>query len=209
MADPNLAPSETAEPRSARELYSSEPWQIRTSSLLLGCRHAARRLSASPRARRPTVRPLRGTVPALQYKVHADTRVTYHDAAGAVEEGEDYGALTAEAFGKFWCQALDPANGLFERSPSDREAHGRMLPAPPPADPAAAEAHLERLRQLGHILLKCLVWEHPTGPQLVRAQLSNRTFRVVVALGVAVTRTSPRWRTHAAAGDLCLQPPAR
>eukprot|EP00966_Prymnesium_polylepis_P115003 2658168-Prymnesium_polylepis.1 len=108
------------------------------------------------------------SVARLQQRVHADTVVRYAD-----EKGEDWGALTACFFSSFWAQAFAPAAGLFEAAPSSEDGEGgkhrgKLLPAAPRDGATAeeAEAHYERLRRVGHVLLKCLVWEHPTGPQL-------------------------------------------
>ena len=90
------------------------------------------------------------------------TMVTF-TSAGAKEEGEDAGGLSAELFTNFFEQAFAPDAGLFEC-----EEAGQLLPKPAPPD-ASSEAraeHYERLRGVGKVILKCLVDEYAIGQQL-------------------------------------------
>ena len=80
-----------------------------------------------------------------------NTRVAFEGEAGV-----DEGGPTAEMHALFWVEVCKPAHGLFEQ----REGDGRYLPkrgAPP-----------EQLESVGRVLLKSIVDDHPTGPQLAR-----------------------------------------
>ena len=82
-----------------------------------------------------------------------NTRVAFEGEAGV-----DEGGPTAEMHALFWVEVCKPAHGLFEQHPD--EGDGRYLPkrgAPP-----------ELLESVGRVLLKSIVDDHPTGPQLAR-----------------------------------------
>ena len=82
-----------------------------------------------------------------------NTVVSFIDAFGVREEGEDLGGLTTEMFSRFWSAILAPEARLFE--PASDEAMGGVLPR---AD--APEADMEAL---GLVLIKCIMDDHPIG----------------------------------------------
>ena len=83
-----------------------------------------------------------------------NTRVTFEG-----ERGVDEGGLTAEMHAQFWVEVCRPEHVLFEQHDPD-EGDGRYLPRP--------GAPLDQLEAVGRVLLKSIVDDHPTGPQLAR-----------------------------------------
>jgi hypothetical protein len=81
----------------------------------------------------------------------SDTCVTFLDAWGAVEEGQDEGGLSAEMFSLFWKEVVRPEAGLFEPAADG----GTVLPR--------ADAPAESLRAVGVVMVKCILDDHPIG----------------------------------------------
>jgi len=75
------------------------------------------------------------------------------------ELGVDEGGLTAEMHALFWHEVCQPAHRLFEPY-GDDEVDGRYLPK--------RGAPLDQLENVGRVLLKSIIDDHPTGALLDR-----------------------------------------
>ena len=94
------------------------------------------------------------------------TDVVFFDEFLQQEPGMDRGGLSSELHTKFWEGVVQPSAGLFESSP-DSEG-GNLLPR--------ADASPERLRQLGRVLCKAVIDEHPIGGGLARFLFESLVF---------------------------------
>jgi hypothetical protein len=87
--------------------------------------------------------------------LYCNTTVTFINAFGVPEEGNDLGGLTTEMYSRFWFAIFMPEAGLFEPAggpPTDGSsvaAVGGLLPRP--------DAPEEELEVIGLILLKCVL----------------------------------------------------
>ena len=105
--------------------------------------------------------PGRGAAGFNKTKLFQRTEVTFFDAHGTEEEGDDQGGLTVEMYSSFFREVLLQEHHLFEGvSDEDDNTSIGLLPAPS----AAPEA----LQAVGRAICKCVLDDQPLGRGLGR-----------------------------------------
>jgi len=99
----------------------------------------------------------RGAASFNKTKLFQQTNVTFFDAHGNEEAGDDQGGLTVEMYSSFFREVLLPENGLFESvsDTGDATTSIGLLPAP--------SATPEALRAVGRAICKCVLDDQPLG----------------------------------------------
>ena len=138
-------------------------------------------------------------------KLFQRTEVTFIDAHGGEEEGEDLGGLTVELYSCFFREVLLQDFGLFEGAGDDTSTSIGLLPSP--------TADQQAMNNIGRIMCRCVLDDQPLGRGLGRFVFEFladthewRVFKDVHSALAALSDFDPelsqRW------AQLLVQPPA-